>query len=136
MVDRGITHIALAVKDVDASISFYQKYANVQVVHRRSDSTTQSDVAWIGDSIHPFVIVLIGNSQVKSPLLPESHIGVVYETREQIDRLCKIARTEGILIKGPTDSPPPVGYWAYIQDPDNHTLEISYGQNVESVIKS
>ena len=136
MVDRGITHIALAVKDVDASILFYQKYARMEVVHRRVDQRTQSDVAWISDSIHPFVIVLLKMPKVEGALLPESHLGVAYETREQIDRLCESADLEGILIKAPTDSAPPVGYWAYIQDPDGHTLEVSYGQNVESVIKS
>ena len=31
---------------------------------------------------------------------------------------------------GPVDSGPPVGYWAYIVDPDGHNLEISYGQEV------
>ncbi len=31
---------------------------------------------------------------------------------------------------GPTDSPYPVGYWALISDPDDHTLELSYGQEV------
>lgn len=136
MVDRGLTHVALAVKDIDASISFYQKYARMQVVHRRVDRRTQSDVAWINDSIHPFIIVLLKMPKVEGTLLPESHIGVAYETREQVDSLCEFARSEGILIKGPTDSSPPVGYWAYIQDPDGHTLEVSYGQKIESVIKS
>ena len=30
----------------------------------------------------------------------------------------------------PNDYGPPVGYWAYIVDPDGHNLEISYGQEV------
>jgi hypothetical protein len=25
---------------------------------------------------------------------------------------------------------PPVGYWAFLRDPDGHTLEISFGQEV------
>ncbi len=136
MADLGLTHVALTVSDVDASISFYEKYAHMQVVHRRSDRTTQSDVAWIGDTIHPFVIVLLKMPKVDGALLPESHLGVACESREEVDRLCNQAHSEGILLKGPIDSPPPVGYWAYIRDPDGHTLEISYGQEVESVMKS
>ena len=31
---------------------------------------------------------------------------------------------------GPFDDGPPVGYWAYVVDPDGHNLEISYGQEV------
>ncbi|NEQ25700.1 MAG: VOC family protein, partial [Microcoleus sp. SIO2G3] len=94
------------------------------------------DVAWIGDTIHPFVIVLLKMPKVEGALLPESHLGVACESREEVDRLCNQAHSEGILLKGPIDSPPPVGYWAYIRDPDGHTLEISYGQEVESVMKS
>ena len=136
MADLGLTHVALAVSDVDASIMFYEKYAHMQVVHHRVDKTTQSDVAWINDSIHPFVIVLLKMPKVDGVLLPESHLGVACESREEVDRLCNQAHSEGILLKGPIDSPPPVGYWAYIRDPDGHTLEISYGQDVASVIRS
>lgn len=49
MADLGLTHIALAVSNVDASISFYQKYARMKVVHRRGGGSTKSDVAWISD---------------------------------------------------------------------------------------
>ena len=136
MADLGLTHVALTVSDVDASISFYEKYAHLKLVNRRVDRTTQSDVAWINDSIHPFVIVLLKMPKVDGALLPESHLGVACESREEVDRLCNQAQSEGILLKGPIDSPPPVGYWAYIRDPDGHTLEISYGQEVESVMKS
>ncbi len=136
MADLGLTHVALTVSDVNASISFYEKYAHLKVVNRRVDRTTQSDVAWIGDTIHPFVIVLLKMPKVDGALLPESHLGVACESREEVDRLCNQAHSEGILLKGPIDSPPPVGYWAYIRDPDGHTLEISYGQEVESVMKS
>jgi catechol 2,3-dioxygenase-like lactoylglutathione lyase family enzyme len=136
MADLGLTHVALTVSNVDASISFYEKYAHLKVVQRRVDRTTQSDVAWIGDTIHPFVIVLLKMPKVDGALLPESHLGVACESREEVDRLCHQAQKEGILLKGPIDSPPPVGYWAYIRDPDGHTLEISYGQDIESVMKS
>lgn len=136
MADLGLTHVALTVSDVDASISFYEKYAHLKVVHRRSDRTKQSDVAWIGDTTHPFVIVLLKMPKVDGALLPESHLGVACESREEVDRLCNQAHSEGILLKGPIDSAPPVGYWAYIRDPDGHTLEIAYGQDIESVMKS
>jgi catechol 2,3-dioxygenase-like lactoylglutathione lyase family enzyme len=136
MADLGLTHVALTVSNIDASLSFYEKYAHLKVVQRRSDGTTQSDVAWIGDTIHPFAIVLLKMPKVDGALLPESHLGVACESREEVDRLCNQAHSEGILLKGPIDSPAPVGYWAYIRDPDGHTLEISYGQDIESVMKS
>jgi catechol 2,3-dioxygenase-like lactoylglutathione lyase family enzyme len=130
MTDLGLTHIALTVTDVDQSIEFYTKYAHFQVVHRRTDAGTKSDVAWISDLTRPFVIVLLKVDQVSSALLPNSHLGVACATREEVDRLCDMAKAEGVLIQGPTDSPPPVGYWAYLRAPDGHTLELSYGQEV------
>jgi len=34
------------------------------------------------------------------------------------------------LSREATDSGYPVGYWAFINDPDGHVLEISYGQEI------
>ena len=47
-----------------------------------------------------------------------------------VDERCALARREGRLRLGPNDSGYPVGYWGLIADPDGHTLEISYGQEV------
>jgi catechol 2,3-dioxygenase-like lactoylglutathione lyase family enzyme len=135
MSDLGFTHIALAVSDVDASISFYTKYAQMRVVHHRIDRATQSDVAWISDLTRPFVIVLIKAAKVEGALLPQSHLGVAYQNREEIDRLCNEARAEGILFDGPNDWGFPVGYWAFIRDPDGHTLEISSGQEISFTVE-
>lgn len=68
MFDFGLTHIALPVSDLDASIAFYAKYARMQVVHRRTDHSTGSDVVWISDRTRPFVIVLIEAPTVENPL--------------------------------------------------------------------
>lgn len=130
MIDVGLTHIALPVTDVDKSIAFYTKYARMRVVHRRSEASTGSDVVWISDRTRPFVIVLIGMAKVESVLLPFAHLGVGCESREEVDRLCEEARQEGALKMGPYDSDYPVGYWAFISDPDGHTLEVSHGQEV------
>ncbi len=55
--------------------------------------------------------------------------------RGEIDRLCNEARAEGILLAGPNDWGHPVGYWAFIRDPDGHTLEISYGQEISFTVE-
>lgn len=128
MIDRGLTHVALQVTDLDASLTFYARYAAMQVVHRRSDAGTR--VAWISDRTRPFVIVLIEAPRLDAVLAPFAHLGVGCASRAEVDRLCAQARTEGVLLQGPTDSPPPVGYWAFLRDPDGHTLELSHGQEV------
>ena len=130
MIDVGLTHIALPAANIDRSIAFYAKYARMLVVHRRKEQTTGSEVIWISDGTRPFVVVLNGMPKVENVLLPFAHLGVGCESREEVDRLCDEARREGVLRMGPYESGYPVGYWAFISDPDGHTLEVSYGQEI------
>ncbi len=124
MSDVGLTHVALPATDLARSAAFYGDYANLRVVHSRPD------VVWLADGTRPFVIVLIETEKVTDPLRPFAHLGVACATRAEVDRLCEKARAAGILIGGPNDSGPPVGYWAFLRDPDGHTLELSHGQEV------
>jgi catechol 2,3-dioxygenase-like lactoylglutathione lyase family enzyme len=129
-MDLGLTHIALPVTHMEASLAFYARYAGMHVVHRRADPADGRQVVWVSDGTRPFVIVLIETDHVASPLLPMAHLGVGCASRAEVDRLARDAHAEGRNVWGPTDSPPPVGYWALIADPDGHTLELSYGQEV------
>jgi len=131
-VDHGVTHIALPVTDLDASLDFYAAYARMQVVHRRTDADSGTSVAWISDLTRPFVMVLIEVAQLDGPGLGGAfcHVGAGVESREAVDGLCARARQEGRPCFGPVDAGPPVGYWAYVVDPDGHNLEVSYGQEV------
>ena len=82
-------------------------------------------------------MVLSQRERVDTPLAPPSHLGVACASRAEIDRLCELARREGCLRREPHDSGPPVGYVASLSDPDGHTLELSFGQDVtEAVEKS
>ncbi|MGA9378256.1 MAG: VOC family protein [Phormidium sp.] len=130
MVDIGLTHIALPVSNIEKSIEFYTTYAQMQVVHRRIDANAGVAVAWLSDNTRPFVIVLIQTNSVQPILSPFAHLGVGCKSREAMDVLCNKARQEGILVEEPKDSGYPVGYWAFLRDPDGHTLELSYGQEI------
>lgn len=135
MSDIGLTHIALPVKDLDASLAFYAKYAAMKEVHRRDDEETGWRVSWVTDGTRPFVIVLMEGPPVNATLSPIAHLGVGCPTRERVDELCESARAEGVLIEGPNDYGPPVGYWAFLRDPDGHTLEVSFGQEVALTVE-
>jgi catechol 2,3-dioxygenase-like lactoylglutathione lyase family enzyme len=132
-VDRGVTHLALPVRDLETSLDFYARFAGMHVVHRRAEPGGNA-VAWISDLTRPFVLVLI---ETGTALDPEqrlggtfSHIGFAVGSRADVDTACELARAEGRSVFGPNDYGPPVGYWAYIVDPDGHNLELSYGQEV------
>jgi catechol 2,3-dioxygenase-like lactoylglutathione lyase family enzyme len=130
-VDHGLTHVALPVTDLDASVAFYERYADMKVVHRRVDPAGGNSVAWISDLSRPFVVVLIEVDGVDQRLGGVfGHLGIAVDGRDEVDRRCANARAEGRAVFGPLDSGPPVGYWGYIVDPDGHNLELSYGQEV------
>ena len=130
MTDVGLTHVALPVRDLGASLAFYKKYAAMDVVHDRTDEVTGTRVVWVSDGTRPFVLVLIESGEVRHPLLPIAHLGVGCRSREDVDRLTREARAEGRACYGPIDAGYPVGYFVLISDPDNHTLELSHGQEV------
>lgn len=147
MSDLGLTHIAYTVSDLEASLSFFAKYAGMEVVHDREDPATRSRVAWISDHTRPFVIVLIelpGWVPARRRLVrwmhrllpPFAHLGVACESREKVDDLCSSARQEGVLAMGPKDMGPPVGYFALIRDPDGAMLEVAHGQDVGLAVEA
>lgn len=128
--DHGLTHVALTVVDADARVAFYARFAAMRVVHSRADPSTGGRVVWITDGTRPFVIVLIQVEHVSVRLAGIAHLGVGCDSREEVDRLCALARAEGRTVEGPFDAGPPVGYYAMIADPDGHNLEVSFGQEV------
>ncbi|MBE9004125.1 VOC family protein [Fortiea sp. LEGE XX443] len=134
MADIGFTHVALGVSDINKSISFYEKYAGMKVVHRRTDEINKLEVAWISDLTRPFVIVLLQSNKAQCQPSPSFHLGVACKSREEVDVLCHEAQSEGLSVEGPNDYGSPVGYWAFIRDPDGHNLEIAYGQEVNFTI--
>src|SRR5262249_50523941 len=88
MSDLGLTHVALPVSNLDASIAFYEHYAQLRVMHRRTDTVSGVNVVWLSDRARPFVLVLIEASTVDHPFLPFAHLGVGCSSREEVDRLC------------------------------------------------
>lgn len=128
-IDVGLTHVAFTVRDVEASIDFYERYLSMKVVHERP-AEAGGRIVWLSDLTRAFVVVLIPSRTPDPPLGPFNHLSVGLPTREDVDRLADVARREGRLRMGPTDSGPPVGYWALVADPDGHTIELTHGQEV------
>jgi catechol 2,3-dioxygenase-like lactoylglutathione lyase family enzyme len=136
MIDVGLTHIALPVTDLEKSIGFYAEYAEMQVIHRRIDRATGVAVAWLSDKTRPFAIVLIQKDVVNSVLAPLAHLGIGCVSKSAVDDLCAQAAQAGVLLQAPQDSGYPIGYWAFLRDPDGHTLELSYGQEIGLTIEA
>ena len=126
--DLGLSHIALSVRDVERSVAFYARYADLEAVHERGDSGSR--VVWLSDLRRPFALVLIESPGATESLGGIAHLGIGCESRTRVDDLCALAAEEGVLERSPEDAGAPVGYWALLRDPDGNGLELSHGQEV------
>jgi len=133
--DVGLTHIALACTDLEATIAFYARFADMQVVHRRGGADGEQRVAWLSDRTRPFVIVFLEGERVERPLGPIAHLGVGVDSRAELERRVSEAQAAAVPVYGPQDSGPPLGYWAFLTDPDGHKLELSFGQEVRLTVE-
>ena len=146
-----LTHIALPVRDLEATLAFYRRYTTMEVIHEREDAETKLRTAWLanaGDKHRrrrrarhpgrPFVIVLIAGSLPKNItgdikeeygfLRSISHLGISCDTRDDVDRIAAMAKDEGCLLLGPMYRNPVVGYICIVTDPDGNNLEFSVEQ--------
>lgn len=133
------THIALVVRDVEATIAWYEKFTHLSVLARHEDNDGKN--VWLGDKeavANPFVLVAgqfyDGHDPfapaVHPPLGPFAHIGIEVPTREAIDEIAAKAKEDGCLALGPMQMPKEIGYICFVKDPDGNTIEFSYDQGV------
>ena len=137
MPDIGFTHVALPVTNLQASVSFYERFTDLRVVHRRAQaSDVPREIAWLSDLMRPFVLVLAEESSVAHPLGPFAHLGFACSSAQEVDRLCALGRTEGFLQAEPRDTRGPAGYLGVLLDPDGHTVELTFGQETGVAISA
>ncbi len=125
-----MTHVALHVRDLDASIAFYRDFCSMEVVHARSDSAGSRTV-WIAEHGRETELVFVLISRGARPpqaAYDYSHIGFALQSREQVDEVARRARQAGCLAWEPHQEPYPVGYYCGARDPDGMIVEFSYGQ--------
>jgi catechol 2,3-dioxygenase-like lactoylglutathione lyase family enzyme len=127
--DLGFTHIALVCSNADKTIAFYRRFADMTVIHDRR--APNGRVFWLSDLKRAFAIVFIERTNGEAPLGPLGHLGVCLKSKDEVDNRITAARELGYIVSDPEESGPPVGYWAFVADPDGHTLELSYGQEVQ-----
>ena len=133
------THIAFAVKDVDATIAWYEQFTHLTLLARSEDADGKN--AWIGDASNaesPFVLV-VGQfyeghdpfaPATHHPMGPFAHIGIELDTKAAVDEIAARAKAAGCLALGPMQMPKQIGYICFLKDPDGNTVEYSYDQGV------
>jgi catechol 2,3-dioxygenase-like lactoylglutathione lyase family enzyme len=124
-----LTHLALHVRDLDASMAFYREFCGMQVVHERV--TDGRRVVWLAEPgrEHEFIFVLVPGGPGKQPAATDyGHIGFALESRAAVDTIADKARAAGCLVWEPRQEPYPVGYYCGLCDPSGNMVEFSYGQ--------
>ena len=125
-----LTHIGLPVTDLAKSIAFYEKWAGMKVQERPEDPVGIKG-ARLAQKKGDFTISLLEMPvQMALPMPGVMHLGLDCSTKAQVDKIATAAKKAGILISGPVDSGPDLGYQTYISDPDGNSLEFSFGQSV------
>jgi catechol 2,3-dioxygenase-like lactoylglutathione lyase family enzyme len=126
-----LTHLAMHVRDLDASIAFYKDFCGMRTVHERATDDAGNRVIWLAEPgrEQEFIIVFIpggpGRAQIDTDF---SHLGFAMESEAAVDAVADRAREAGCLVWEPRREPYPVGYYCGLRDPDGNFVEFSYGQ--------
>jgi len=59
-----------------------------------------------------------------------AHFGYDLPSRAAVDDIARRAQAEGVLMQGPADAGPIVGYYCMLRDPDGNLVEFSHGQPI------
>lgn len=124
----SLTHLAMHVADIHAMVDFYRRYCDMRVIHERSGS---KKIVWLAEPGREkeFIFVLMsGGTPVRPAEDDYSHLGFAVESRERVDQIAELARTDGCLVWEPRQDDYPVGYYCGIRDPNGAYVEFSYGQ--------
>jgi catechol 2,3-dioxygenase-like lactoylglutathione lyase family enzyme len=124
-----LTHVALHVRDIEASVAFYRRFCKLGIVHDRADAGSR--VVWLAEPgrERSFVFVLLAGGRGREPPPDEyGHLGFACTSRDAVDRVAADGEAAGCLVWPPRDEPFPVGYYCGLKDPDGNFVEFSYGQ--------
>ncbi len=131
-----LTHLALHVRDLDASIAFYRDFCGLVTVHERGRD--RDCVVWLAEPGRrdlAFVLMPGGLSQPQAEK-DYSHLGFALASRAAVDTVAERARALDLLLWAPREEPYPVGYYCGVRDPDGHAIEFSYGQPLPGAFSS
>lgn len=133
------THVALRVRDIEASIEFYTTFTPLEVLKRNQDEFGFG--VWLGmpdTAEKPFILVLAQFLPATDPfadapqevLAPFAHLGIEVPTHDAIDEIAAKGEAAGCLAMPPREMGAPIGYICMLEDPDGNRVEFSYDQGV------
>jgi catechol 2,3-dioxygenase-like lactoylglutathione lyase family enzyme len=126
------THITINVSDLDRSVDFYTSVCGLSIVRDRRKEGRHN--VWLGPSIatgeNPVFVLVMVQDEVKARL---DHFGFQCDSREEVDQIAVVARSQDFLVDPPTEVGGVVGYFTTIRDPDGHLIEFTFGQPLKGL---
>ena len=126
-----LTHIALDVKDVEASAAFYAEWCDMEVIHTHNSETGGQPVIWLASPDDSnFEIVLLSSDQDDTGPKREGmrHLGFDVADLETLKYKAEQAEAAGLIHWELQTMKWPVGTLFSIKDPDGNIVEFSTGQ--------
>ena len=138
------THIALRVRNMEATIAWYTEFTPLVLIDHREDDMGYG--AWLGmpgETNNPFLMVLAQFFDGKDPfadapiatLAPFAHVGIELPEKADVDGIAARGQEAGCLGMPPTMMPAPIGYITMLKTPDGNMVEFSWDQGVFATLQ-
>lgn len=138
------THVALRVRDIDATIAWYTTMTPLELIDKRQDDMGFG--AWLGmpgETNNPFILVVAQFLPETDPfkdaplevLAPFAHLGMELPSKEAVDEIAARGEAAGCLAMPARMMPPPIGYICMLRDPDGNMVEFSWDQGVYATLQ-
>lgn len=129
-VAAQVTHMALQVKDMQASIDFYKKWGGMEVIDLKRPDVKEETSVWLAcpGQEEQFVIVLLPGGDGSPKAEGMRHIGLAVGSEEELREIADEADKAGLIHWPYQQHSYPVGTLFSIKDPDGYIVEFSYGQ--------
>lgn len=124
-----LSHLGLPVTDLAKSVAFYEKWCGMKAQKQLSDAAGITS-ARLAQKNGGFILSLLAMPTMPMAMPGIMHLGLDCDSKAQVDKIAADAKKAGILISGPTDAGPDLGYQTYISDPDGNNIEFAFGQKV------
>lgn len=129
-MEPALTHVALLVRDIEASRVFYAVFCGLVVVHDRGEGRHRT--LWLAPAVcaseTPALVLLAGGAPAPQAAADYRHLGFAVSSRAEVDRRAALALQQGCLAWAACDAPYPLGYYCGVLDPDRQVVEFSFGQ--------
>ncbi|MDR4493320.1 MAG: VOC family protein [Nitrospirales bacterium] len=126
----GLRHLALRVRDVRVSQSFYEQIFGMKVVWHPDDENVYLSTGLDNLALHQYPKEDV-NHLAPAHLHPLDHVGFLMASPEDVEDFFKEISRQDVRIVKPLRKHRDGSFSFYLADPDNNTIQILYEPTVQ-----